>query len=290
VTLPLLGLALGRRPPESLVPLLVAASRWCRPVALDPAAGRPAAIVATPAEAEDVPRLLRLALWVGSEEEAATAVGRRAVAIVSDNRPTVEAAGPRGIFAPPGQEARARRLMPPFLRARLRQARGLPETALLEQTADGWRWAGSPEPLDEDLIATAMASASAVIVREPARLLEALAWGSPCVSDGGSAAAVGGVAGRDLLVAEKAGDRRRLASQLAGDAERAASLSWAGRRLVERWHDAGWAALRLVDVLGLRPLPQESPLVVAALELSLLGALPESRIAARLADAAAYDR
>jgi hypothetical protein len=290
MTLPLLGLALGRRPPEALVPLLVAACRWCRPVALDPAAGRPAAIVATPAEAGDFPRQVRLALWLGSAEDAATPLGRRAVAIVSDDRATVEAAGPRGIFAPPGHEARARRLMPPFLRARLRQARGLPEAALLEQTAGGWRWAGSREPLAEDLVATAMASASAVTVREPARLLEALAWGSPCVSDRDSAAAVGAVAGRDVLVAEKAGERRRLASQLAGDTERAASLSWAGRRLVERWHDAGWAALRLVDVLGLRPLPQESPLVVAALELSLLGALPESRIAARLADAAAYDR
>jgi hypothetical protein len=290
VTLPLLGLALGRRPPSSLVPLLVAACRWCRPVALDPAAGRPSAVIATPAEADHLPRQARLALWAPTAEEAATPAGLRAVAIVSDDRAVVEAAGVRGVFAATGQEARGRRLMPPFLRARLRAARGLTETAVLEQTPDGWLWAGSPEPLTEDLVATAMASASAVAVRDPDRLLEALAWGSPCVSDGHSAAATGALAGREVLVAEEAGERSRLASQLAGDAEGAASLSWAGRRFVERWHDATWAALRLVDVLGLRPLPQESPAAVAALELGLLGTLPESRIAARLADAAAYDR
>jgi hypothetical protein len=288
VSLPLLGLALGRRPPEALVPLLVAACRWCRPVALDPAAGRPAAILATQAEADSLPRQARLALWTRSPEEAAAA--GRAAAIVSDERAAVEAAGARGVFAAPGHEARGRRLMPPFLRARLRKARGLPEVVVLEQAADGWRWAGAARPLEEDLVATAMASASAVVVRERGRLLEALAWGSPCVSDHHSAAALGAVPDRDLLVGEDPGERRWLASQLAADVEQAASLSWAGRRLVERWHDAGWAALRLVALLGLRPLPRESPVIVAALELSLLGALPESRIAARLAEAAAYDR
>ena len=47
MTLPLLGLALDRRPPESLVPLLVALYRWCVPATIEPGAPEPAAVMAT---------------------------------------------------------------------------------------------------------------------------------------------------------------------------------------------------------------------------------------------------
>ena len=47
-----------------------------------------------------------------------------------------------------------------------------------------------------------MACASAVTVREPARLLAALAWGAPCVSAPDAAAQVGAVAGTQLLVGQ----------------------------------------------------------------------------------------
>ena len=288
--LPLLGLALGRRPPVSLVPLLVAASAWCRPRALDPVAGDPAAILARTETAGGLPSATRLALWAERPEELESAAGRRAAAVVSDDPSTVEAAGSRGVYAAAERQARGRLFLSPFVRDRLRQARGLPALALLEQTAGGWRWAESRDPLERELVATAMAAAAAVAVTDRDALLEALAWGAPSVSDSETAAAVRAVEGRDVLVADEPERRRKLASHLAADAERAAGLSWAGRKLVERWHDADAAAIRLVDLLGLRPLPRESPAEAAALELGLLGTPRESRIAARLREAAAFDR
>jgi hypothetical protein len=286
VTLPQLGLALGRRPPWSLEPLLVEASSWCRPLALDPAAGRPAAILATASAAERLPGAPVLGLWTRSPEEAASPLGCRASAIVSDERGIVEAAGARGVFAAGELLGRRRRPMPPFVRERLRAGRGLPPVALLEQTPGGWRWAGGPAPLDEDLVATAMGCASAVVATEPHRLLEALAWGAPCVTSEEAAGEVGATAPRELLMGRDGGERLQLASRLAGDPEQSAELSWAGRKLVERWYDAGRAALRLVDLLGLRPEPPESPV---ALELALLGTPDDGPVVARLIAATAHD-
>jgi len=290
VTLPLLGLALGRRAPASLVPLLAAASTWCRPRALDPAAGEPAAVLAREESVRALPPGARLALWAEAPEEVDSAAGRRAVAVVSDDPSTVEAAGGRGVFAASERHARARSFLSPFVRHRLRQARGLPARAVLEQTAEGWRWSEGRVPLEQELVPTALAVAAAAVVTERDRLLEALAWGAPSVSDAETASAIRAVAGRDVVVADDPARRRELASNLAADVERAAGLSWAGRRLVERWHDAGSGAIRLVDLLALRPIPRESPAEVAVRELSLLGAASESRIAARLREAAKFDR
>ncbi|HZD67428.1 MAG TPA: hypothetical protein VFA45_00460, partial [Actinomycetes bacterium] len=138
MTLPLLGLALERRPPDSLVPLLVAMYRWCVPATLDPAAGRPAAVLATVASAGRVPAELPLALWTRSANEVGSAAGDRAAAIVSDEQAIADAAGRRGVLAASGDHARGRRPVSPFVRQRLRRARGLPEVAVLEQADDGW--------------------------------------------------------------------------------------------------------------------------------------------------------
>jgi hypothetical protein len=286
VTLPQLGLALGHQPLWSLEPLLVQASRWCRPLALDPAAGRPAAILATAAAAERLSGASIVGLWTRSPEEAASPLGRRAAAIVSDERGIVDAAGARGVFAASDLLGRGGRPMPPFVRERLRLGRGLPPVAVLEQTAGGWRWGGGPEPLDEDLIATAMGCASAVVATEPRRLLEALAWGAPCVTSEEAAREVGATVPGEVLVGRDGGERLLLASRVSSDPEQSAQLWWAGRKLVERWYDAGRAALRLVDLLGLRPEAPESPVV---LELALLGTPEEGPVVARLIAATAHD-
>ncbi|HZD03156.1 MAG TPA: glycosyltransferase [Actinomycetes bacterium] len=287
MTLPLLGLALQRRPPSSLVPLLAAMYRWCVPATLDPAAGRPAAVLATAASVGRVPAELPLALWTRSAGEVASAVGGRAAAIVSDEQPVVDAAGDRGVLAASGSHARGRRPMSPFVRERLRRARGLPEVAVLEQTDDGWRWPGLPGPLEDELVATAMACASAVVVREPARLLEALAWGAPCVSERGPARQVGAVPQTHVLVSSAAPKRLQLAARLSADPELASRLSWAGRRLVERRHDAAWAAMRLAELLALRPTLPQGALASARLQLSLLGTADDASIASRFTEATA---
>src|SRR4029453_18578635 len=106
---------------------------------------------------------------------------------------------------------------------------------------------------------------------DPARLLEAMAWGAPTVSDPASARRGGAVAGTHVLVGADADERRRPATELAADQALASRLSWAGRRLVEWRHDAGRAAMRLVELLGLRPpLPQDA-VASGALQRGLLG-------------------
>jgi hypothetical protein len=288
MTLPLLGLALDRRPPESLVPLLVASYRWCVPSTIEAGAPEPAAVMATVASARRVPAGRPLALWVGSAEEVGSAAAGRAAAILSDDPATVQAAGERGVLAPAADAAAGRSVVSPFVRRRLRWARGLPEAAVLEQAGDGWRWPGLAEPLADDLVPTAMACASAVAVTEPARLLEAMAWGAPCVGDPASAEQVGAVADTHVLVGADADERRRLAADLAADQALASRLSWAGRRLVERRHDAGRAAMRLVELLGLRPTLPGGALASARLQLGLLGTPSDAKIASRFAEATAW--
>jgi hypothetical protein len=288
MTLPLLGLALDRRPPESLKPLLVALYRWCVPSTIEPGAPEPAAVMATLSSARRVPPGRPMALWVGSAAEAGSAEAGRAAAIVADQPATVDAAGDRGVLAPAGDHAAGRSVVSPFVRRRLRWARGLPSSAVLEQAEDGWRWPGLADPLADDLVPTAMACASAVAVAEPGRLLEAMAWGAPCVSDPGSAERVGAEADTHLLVSDGPEQRRRLADELAEDQALASRLSWAGRRLVERRHDAGRAAMRLVELLGLRPTLPGGALASARLQLGLLGTPSDATIASRFAEATSW--
>jgi hypothetical protein len=288
MTLPLLGLALERRPPETLVPLLVALYRWCVPSTIEPGAPEPAAVMATVSSAARVPAGRPLALWVASAAEAGSAAAARAAAVVADDPATVAAAGDRGVLAPTGNHASGRSVVSPFVRRRVRWARGLPEVAVLEQGDDGWRFTGVAEPLPDDLVPTAMACASAVAVAEPARLLEAMAWGAPCVSDPGAARQVGADPDTHLLVDADAAGRRRLAAELAADQSLASRLSWAGRRLVERRHDAGRAAMALVELLGLRPTLPAGALASARLQLGLLGTPSGATIAGRFAEATAW--
>ncbi len=281
MTLPMLGLAFGRRPPPAVVPLLAAACRWCRPRTIDPAAGRPDAILAPISFAERMRGSLPVALWATTAEEADSPIEQRAAAIVSDDLQIVDRAGTRGVLAAVERHAEHRQMMPPFVRERLRRARGLPAVCLLEQASDGLRWAGRPEPLGPDIVATAIACASAVAVRDWRLLLEALAWGAPCVTDAASAERVGAIPGTHVLVAEREPDHRTLATSLATDQELAARLSWAGRQLVERRHDAGRAAIRLVELLGLR----EHQATGAMFELSRLGTPSSSTIRSTFGDA-----
>jgi hypothetical protein len=288
MTLPLLGLALERRPPETLVPLLVALYRWCVPSTIEPGAPEPAAVLATVSSARRVPAGRPLALWVASAAEAGSAEAGRAAAVVAGDPATVEAAGERGVLAATGNHAADRAPVSPFVRRRVRWARGLPEAAVLEQAGDGWRFTDLADPLADDLVPTAMACASAVAVAEPARLLEAMAWGAPSVGDPASAEQVGAVDGTHLLVAADPAGRRRLAADLAADPSLASRLSWAGRRLVERRHDASRAAMRLVELLGLRPTLPGGVFATARLQLGLLGTPPGATIAGRFAEATAW--
>ncbi|MDX6257124.1 MAG: hypothetical protein QOJ11_3458 [Frankiales bacterium] len=287
--LPLLGLALTRRPPEGALPLLVALHEWCLPATLDPAAGKPTAILATAEGLHLAPAGVRVALWAQAEDITSDAF-RTATVILSDDPTVVAAAGDRGLRAPTGRHLGGRRPMSPFVRERLRHGRGLPPDALLERLETGWVF-GRPaalEPIEVDLVETAMGAAAAVVVTEPGWLMRALAWAAPTVTNAATAAAVGALAPAEVLVAETARARTAAAVALSADPVEASRLSWRGYRRAES-HDAERAAMTLVDRLGLwpdtppRPAP---PLPTVELALRLLGTPTDAHVRTRLADAA----
>ena len=195
--LPLLGLALTRRPPAAALPLLVGLHEWCLPATLDPAAGTPRAVLATAEGLHLAPPGVAVAFWAEPEDVGSEAF-RAATVVVSDNPAVVEAAGARGLTAPTGRYVGNRRPVPPFVRERLRRERGVPSDALLERhEGDGWSYGrpGAMKPLPNDLVETAMGVVAAVIVTEPGWLLRSMAWGAPTVTNAAAAAAVGAVAG-----------------------------------------------------------------------------------------------
>ncbi|MDX6209355.1 MAG: hypothetical protein QOE24_1746, partial [Frankiales bacterium] len=262
---------------------------WCLPATLDPAAGRPTAILATPEGLHLAPAGVRVALWAQAED-LTTEAFRTATVILSDDPTVVAAAGARGLRAPTGRHLGSRRPMSPFVRERLRHGRGLPPDALLERLPTGWVF-GPPaalKPIEADLVETALGAAAAVIVTEPGWLIRALAWGAPSVTNAATAAAVGALAPDEVLVAETAKGRRAAAVALTAGPVEASRLSWRGYRRVEGL-DAERAALALVDRLGLwpetppRPAP---PLPTVELALRLLGTPTDAHVRSRLADAA----
>lgn len=283
----LVGLALGRRTPDALGALLVAAGRWCHPVAIDSSAGPLDAVVAIGPEVDRLAPHLPLALWTRSPGEIDSAAGERARAIVSDVTSIVDAAARRGVLATAERAAGTARPMLPFVRERLRRARGLDPRAVLAETSTGWTWTGLECPVRRELVPTAMACAAAVAVAAPTSLLAALAWGAPSVSDRQSAAEVGAVAGTHVLVGDTEEERSRLAFTLAEDQALAAGLSWAGRRLVEQRHDSDWGALRLMELLAIRPAAERCPTDWPRLQLASLGAAEDGHVDRRLSEAVA---
>ena len=286
--LPLLGLALTRRPPDGALPLLVALHEWCLPATLDPAAGKPTAILATPEGLHLAPAGVPLALWAQAEDVGSDAF-RTATVIVSDDPEVVAAAGQRGLRAPTGRPIGHRRPLSPFVRERLRAARGLPADGILEQVVGGWVFGrpNKPLPVEPELVETAMGAAAAVIVTEADWLLRSLAWGAPSVTNAAAAAAVGAVAPDEVLVGDTTRARTAAAVMLAADPVGASRLSWRGYRRVEQ-HDAERAAMFLVDRLALwpetppRPAP---PLPTVELSLRLLGTPSDAHVRTRLSDA-----
>jgi hypothetical protein len=287
--LPLLGLALTRRPPQGALPLLVALHEWCLPATLDPAAGHPRAVLATAEGLHLAPPGVRVALWAQAED-VGTEAFRTATVVVSDDPAVVAAAGSRGLTAPTGRHLGNRRPMSPFVRERLRRERDLPAKALLERhEGDGWSF-GRPaamRPLAGDVVETALGAAAAVIVTEPGWLLKALAWGAPTVTSPAAAEAIGALAPGEVLVADTAKARTAAAVALTLDPVEASRLSWHGYRRVESL-DAVRAAMVLVDRLSLWPetAPRPAPLLpTIELALRLLGTPMDAHVRSRLAEA-----
>lgn len=163
----------------------------------------------------------------------------------------------------------------PFVRARIRTARGLDPQAVLVCTPTGATWSGWP--LTEDQLPSALGLAAAVAVTDPTALEPALSWAAPVVTTPELAAGIGAVAGRDVLVAD---DPIGAVQHVLDDDHLAARLSRAGRALHTSRY--GGQPPPLPDPL-LDPLP--SPRARLDAQLDALGTPPGAFVIERVAAA-----
>ncbi|MCW2694213.1 MAG: hypothetical protein JWM67_2817 [Mycobacterium sp.] len=286
--LPTLGLAVRAGSTDGLVPLLGALRRWCEPLTLGHEGAPPVAVLATSLRAP-VPAALPLAVVVRTVAELDEPLVADARVVVSDDPAVVAAARARhrtAVLAPPPAPDMQGQLIPPFVRERLRRLRGLPADAVLRGGHGRWFWHGSPEPLADDLVATALGCA-AVVIATGRDLLGALLWGAPCVTDPATAAELGLTDGGEVLVAASDTDRDALAADLLGDPRRAAALSRAGRSAARDLLDVDTAAARLVVALGLAAGGPRGGLRVVDAHLTALDTPPRAHVRARAARAIA---
>lgn len=241
----LVSLLVAPEPPDELSALVAAMRPWCVAVA-DESGVEPAAYVATSTDALDLKRALRsgkpVAIWARNAGEAARARDLGATVVLSCLDDTAVEA--RGMRVPPcgGIDVDEIPAVLPFVRARHRRAGGLPDWMVVDFRET---------PINRELWPTALGVCAACVVTGEL-LLSALAWGAPAVTDAASAAMVGARDGVEVAVAADS-DLLETATDIAADLARAAALSRAGRRLLERRYSRARVAPMLADLLGLQP-------------------------------------
>ncbi|MCU1447926.1 MAG: hypothetical protein JWP02_96 [Acidimicrobiales bacterium] len=246
--LPRLGLLVASTPSERVSRLLRRLRSWCLPQVAEPEEPV-AAWLLTSLRAPGAEKVLRantpVGVWASAAHEVAevSALGSPVAVIVTEE--WSPSGDERVVLCPDGVDARRFLPMTPFVRARWRMRLGLPEHLVVSvgiPDADG---------VDDEVVPTALALASAVACGER-WLVEAMAWGAPCVTDAVSAAAVGADANVEVAV-DDPGQLLQAATTLASDDRRAAALGRAARRLVERRHDTSRPPGEVAERLGLLP-------------------------------------
>ena len=277
MTVPVLEVHVGRRPPAALSALLAAPGPQWRPVAGDERP-RPDPAAAHLYLLATLPRRLppRCAVWLGPGDRLLEPPNRT----WDQLHPVVELpcqelpgrVGSPVLVAPAPAGAGDRRVVLPFTRRRWRQLRGLPDGLVLSGSGAGHRWGSTPADrtsaaVPANSLPTLHALAAAAVVTGP-DVLEALRWGCPVVTDPATAASCGLVHGEHVLVATSDGWTDALTALLADDAL-AATLARAGHRAVtERAPQR--AAEHLAQALGFDVRPASPPpgtKLVTALDL-----------------------
>lgn len=289
---PVVGLLVGAAPPAALRGLLARLARSCDL--------RDAAQVAAPdavvwhRDPLPPPAGVPAAVWVTDPADLASPAARAATVLLTDDdrlgddpRLVVLGAG-RGDAGDAGDAAGAPAGSPvsPFVRRRLREARGLPATPVAWGSGLGWSWSPAPgaagEPVADDDVDTAVAAAAVAVAVGPA-LPRALAWGTPTVTDPASARETGARDGEHVLVGDDGPARDAAVARVLADDRLASRLGWSGRLLVEQG-SAGDAAVRRVRAAlrlgGDHPSGARGGLSSALTEL---GTPPDAVLRSRLA-------
>lgn len=148
----------------------------------------------------------------------------------------------------PGPQVGSARHVSPFVRRRLRAARGLTPAPLM--IVGDWDVSWDGDAVEPALLGSALASAEVVLVTG-IRTVQALAWGAPVVTSQADADALGARAGRDCLIGADHSSRLELAHGLMRQEHQQAALSWAGRLHFERTSSMQHAVLAVEVALGL---------------------------------------
>jgi hypothetical protein len=251
-----LGLGLGVAPPGAALTLVQEIGRRIAVVDLGDAKPEDPALLRVEWNRPPQPiKARREAWWVDADTPALdVAPARHPVLVLSTDRTVVDAAFARGIRArvvPHAEMEPESAPVPPFVRERVRRARGLGEGLLVED-AGRWTWNGTVE-VQSGLIPTTLAAASAAYLSSPHAVVRAMAWGCPVVAPATTLAATGATAGVDS-VADDGTEPVEQLRRVAADARLTATLSRAGRARYEAAHSVSACADDVMGALGLTAL------------------------------------
>ena len=200
------------------------------------------------------PESVPVAAWLTNPEALTHPVVLRAAALLTDQEGLREL-DPRVIVLPerePGMpEARP---IGPFVRHRLRRARGLGSAPVGWGSDLGWSWApalGAPGVRVDGPAADAAIACAAAVIAVGTAVVPALAWSSPTVTDSATARSLDAHDEEHVLVGDDGDQRRAQARRLIEDDRLAARLGWAGRLLYERRCTQVEAVRRLLTALAL---------------------------------------
>lgn len=161
------------------------------------------------------------------------------------------AQGLRSRISPLAEEEPESAPVPPFVRERVRRARGLGAGLLVHDAHNRWTW-NEDIPVDKDSVSTALAAAAAAYLSGEEFIVRALSWGCPVVAPQELIDRVGAVAGQQVLPDDGTDPVTQL-RRLVEDPRLTAALSREGRARYETAHSLMACADDVLRALGLAP-------------------------------------
>lgn len=252
-----LGVGLGVAPPGALMTLVQEIARQVAVVDIGDARSTDPVLVRVEWDQPPHRRTTGAEAWWLDADGAALDLARhrRPALVLSGHHHVVDAALERDIparIAPHLEVEPESAPVAPFVRERLRRARGLGDGFLVEDRSGRWRWNDDVD-VTEDLIPTTLAAAAAAYLSSAAAVVRAMAWGCPLVAPLAALDATGATPEVDS-VADDGGNPVDQLRRLAADPHRTAALSRAARARYEAAHSVSACADDVMRALGLTAL------------------------------------